>query len=550
MKSSSIRSRTEAAGSKSLASQSGRRASRHTRSWPLLLIPLLILQGSIACLLAADVPVKAEVKNLTLSGGVQEGKATLVIEALLQGLSHDEQPLIHSTSIEQGVRLTPTKLIHEFQVAFVILQGQPKEIPLALGGDGEIRSVRGEGLLDWSIRWGTNQTRYLVLRFPKTDTPARQLRCAVTAETEVKALPVNIALLTLVPETPALFGGYLAVGTDPAVSVELAKTTGLAPINADFLPEPLRKSLPSVGPKPLAYRFHGTPYQAALEARPSDPDPEKRQVVLYNFQLTGNLGPDSATFTLTADARVRNPEGGEVTLLSGGLALTEFERNPNWDLRLDNGRYVLKCVKPGEFPIRLTFHAAVKASDEWNAMQFQVAPSTLQPLRLRGLPADTEFLFEGAANPERNGEDFLTHLPASGLVQFAWKSTREEAKGRLFYAAEMLSQLTVSPGLLSQVALMEMKVMQGEMDRVTIRLQGDGEVTRVQGDQVLSWQVESVAGTKDRHLIVQLNALQKDAFLLAVETQTPLGPFSPSRPGRSPATGGRHPLRRVSSHPQ
>jgi hypothetical protein len=56
-------------------------------------------------------------------------------------------------------------------------------------------------------------------------------------------------------------------------------------------------------------------------------------------------------------------------------------------------------------------------------------------------------------------------------------------------------------------------------------LHGAGEVTRVSGDQVLSWNVERGENSTDRRLVVQLNQAQKDSFALQVQLQTPLGAF-------------------------
>src|SRR5712675_3572957 len=100
---------------------------------------------------------------------------------------------------------------------------------------------------------------------------------------------------------------------------------------------------------------------------------------------------------------------------------------------------------------------------------------------------------------------FVTYLPSDGAVKLSWKEARPEAEGKLFYAAEMLSQITVSPGLMRQVALLDFKVMQGELSKVTLQLRGAGEVTRVQGDQVLAWNVEPAPGTEERRLVVRFN---------------------------------------------
>ena len=92
----------------------------------------------------------------------------------------------------------------------------------------------------------------------------------------------------------------------------------------------------------------------------------------------------------------------------------------------------------------------------------------------------------------------MSYLPVDGAVKFAWKQSRPEAEGKLFYAAEMTSQISVSPGLMRQAALLNGKIMQGEMNRLVLRLHGDGEVTRVQGDAVLSWNVVPMTNSTDR----------------------------------------------------
>ena len=115
-----------------------------------------------------------------------------------------------------------------------------------------------------------------------------------------------------------------------------------------------------------------------------------------------------------------------------------------------------------------------------------------------------------------------------GYVNYTWKEARPETEGKLFYSAEMLSQINVLPGLMRQSALLNFKVMQGEMSRVTLLLRGVGEVTSVrgaQGDPVLAWNVEPVEDSTDRRLVVQLNQPQKDQFTLLVQAQTPLGAF-------------------------
>jgi tetratricopeptide (TPR) repeat protein len=258
---------------------------------------------------------------------------------------------------------------------------------------------------------------------------------------------------------------------------------------------------------------------------PISENPPKPAVTLQDFKLIGELSGDQAVFTLTGTARVENPRGGSMEVLAGPVALTELGPHPKWRLRVEGDRYLLSFERGGKFPIQLKFNAAVRQDQNSKSVEFRVAPGVLQPILLRGLAADAQFDFAGAARPQRQGGDFVSYLPSDGVVKLSWKEARPEAEGKLFYAAEMLSHISVSPGLMRQVALVDCKVMQGELNRVALRLRGAGEVTRVQGDQVLAWNVEAVPDSAERRLVIQFNQPQKDQFAFQVQVQTPLGAF-------------------------
>ncbi len=248
-------------------------------------------------------------------------------------------------------------------------------------------------------------------------------------------------------------------------------------------------------------------------------------ITLQNFQLTGDLSGDQASFTLTATAKVEDRRGASIDLLSGALAITSSEFNPKIQLAASHDRYTLKFPHRGEFPIRVQFIASVNQRDGWKRINFHVAPAIAQQVVLRGLGPQTQFESNSTARPERKGSDFVTYLPSDGAMSLSWKEARQEAEGRLFFSAEEFTQVTVSPGSLGQTAILHFKVMQGELNRVTLRLHGAGEITRVQGDQVLAWTVGPIPDSPDRRLEIQLNQPQKDQFLFSVQAQTPLGPF-------------------------
>jgi hypothetical protein len=367
----------------------------------------------------------AELRN----AAIDDGTARLIFEARLKGFPGDQTNFIFAAAIQHSIHASRGKLSHSIRVGIDVLQGEPKEIALVLTGEGDVKQVTGEHVLDWSVRQqGTN--RFLVLRAKKAERALTNLVVNVTAETEFNDLPKSITPLTLSSSQPALSHGYVRIDVDPALSIKAVNPSGVTEMELRFLPEELRVAKTNIDAEPLAFRFQGASYSLPLQIATADP--ESRRVVLSDFRITSQIGDESAAFTLTATARVKNPKGGSIELLSGNVALTDFEKNPRWRMKFENGRFIAVFDEPGEYPIRLRFNAAVRHADTWNSIDLKVAPSALQPLTLQGLPADTQFRFAHGAKPERKGSDFITFLPADGAVQLSWKTTLPEAKANCF----------------------------------------------------------------------------------------------------------------------
>ena len=248
-------------------------------------------------------------------------------------------------------------------------------------------------------------------------------------------------------------------------------------------------------------------------------------VTLTDFKLTGDLTGGVAAFTLTANATVSDSKGGSLELLSGPVALTGLDPKRKWNMNFDKDHFIAVFDHAGTFPIEVHFNAAIAQSNDWSAVDFRVAPGVVQPVVLQGPAADTEFQFANAARPRRSGTDFISYLPVDGSFSFAWRTARPEQEGKLFYTVDMISQISVGPGLMRQNALLNGKIMQGEMNRLVLRLRSPGDVTSVQGDGVLSWTNSVPDENGDREVFVQFNQPQRDTFAVVVQMQTSIGAF-------------------------
>ncbi len=188
----------------------------------VLLIPALLVAPASGA--------EAELKDLSINGGIQDGKARLVIETQLHGLTEDKSKSLFATELQHTIRITREKQAHTMVATFDILQGEPKELSLTITGEGEIKKVTGDNLQDWSVREETNGTRSLVLRPRKGDKPLTRFTVNILAEHELKAAFNPVRTLSLSPPQPALFHGYVKVESASELDTQPANLTGLVPI--------------------------------------------------------------------------------------------------------------------------------------------------------------------------------------------------------------------------------------------------------------------------------------------------------------------------------
>ena len=242
-----------------------------------------------------------------------------------------------------------------------------------------------------------------------------------------------------------------------------------------------------------------------------------------DFLLLGKVVEGGIEFTLTGNALVTGRQGGELTLVSGQVAVTSIQDKARYKLDLRDNAYVLKFGTRGQFPVTFKFKARVDEDQGWKSVNFQLVDCPLRKVQITGLPADLNLDILGASSPVHEATGYSCFLAPGRNFSLRWKDATPEKASKLFYSAEAISEASAAAGLLRQTHLLRLNVMQGEMKTLTFRLEGNGEVVRVEGKDILSWKI--VPTPAGRELEVQLNQLQSKSYTLVVHTQTPLGVF-------------------------
>jgi len=464
--------------------------------------------------------------SFQLQGAIKKEDGQIVIQARFLPWSEKERTALWAARIEHKMTVEPDRIRHRAVVRIETLEGVLRRVRFALEGDGEVTGVAGPQVGAWSVERLPDGKRFLTVTPAAEEGLKGEFAFTATAETKLPDMTASARPLCFIAEKPALAGGFLRIDAAPEMAARVAASSGLTPAGLEFAPEGLAGKAAEGAQEPLLLRFAGAPYSLRLDVQPADP--EARQISLSGFSLEGEISEGRASFALVATAKTRSPKGGALRLLAGRCALKEVHVDGDGRPELRDGALWLRFDKPGEYPLRLRFDAAVEEKDGWKSVEFHVAPGPLQPIAVAGLPADTQLRTGLSRRPERAGGLFRDYVPADGRVFLAWKGARKEAAARLFYGVDAFRQIVVRPGLLEQSFLFEYKVMQGKLDRLDLELIGEGEVTKVAGKGVLAWSVEPAPkeeNGKKRLLVVRLNRAQTGSFSIQVQTRQPLGAF-------------------------
>lgn len=472
---------------------------------------------------AAEENAPTPLQNAAVNAQLGSDEARFAISAEIKGRGESREDSLATTRIFQSLEVDREWVMQTNLLEATAIRGELRELILILAGEGSVTKVTGPGLEDWSLRESGNGSRALVLRLGKSLATRKSFSAEITAKSWVDPITQTASPLTFTPEHPALGSGFIRLRSSSQLAVELHSPTGVLGIDTAQLPETLHPGALAESSRWLAFQFLGTRYTLPLTIKPADPEYDR--VVISDYRLEGRLENETADFALRGVARVKNPKGGSLDLLGGSAALTEYSMGAGWALRLEGGRYKAVFERAGDFPFQIQFHATIQASNGWNRVHFQTAPAALQPITLSGLNSGTQFKFPGAAQPESKGDVYQSFLTSDGQVDLSWKLSKAEVEGTLFFAVDQLGQATLRPGMVRQTTALQFQITQGELTQASILVQGNGEITRVQGASVLGWKIDSIPNTPNRRLRVQFNQPQRDPFGIVIQTQTALDHF-------------------------
>ncbi len=417
-----------------------------------------------------------------------------------------ESPALYSATAEVSAKIGLEKTTTTQNITFKIYEGKLKNLTLSLHGAGEVTSVTGEKLKDWSVRVAENGARFLDLR-PNLAENEKLTELTIQLSTIFSEKKDIHELLLPGPGSATGFSLTVSAESDAGVDLRVLTADGLVPVDSGN-----------------DHKFFGTKAAVlSIQAIPSGTG--SHGLELIDSSLLGKISPDgkSVSFQLTGNARAVKADAA-AKLLGKGAALTGIISGSGWhvELREDQG-YDLVAERSGDIPLILEFIVPIQETSDGSRLVFELPAGVVLPVRLLGISTDARFDQKSSVVPEKEGDKWRGFLPANGLAEMAWRIGGAADDGTLFFSSTETTDVRISSGLLKQETKIDLRILQGKIKELSFLLDGAGDVLEVSGEKVLSWAISTE--NEKRKLVVQLSRPIEESDQLIIESQAALGTF-------------------------
>ncbi|MGE3311743.1 MAG: type II secretion system protein [Limisphaerales bacterium] len=227
---------------------------------------------------------------------------------------------------------------------------------------------------------------------------------------------------------------------------------------------------------------------------PTDVPPPSAGVSPLAFRevrYEGLLSTHEARFETTIRAEAGPGESTGV-LFEGDLAILEPELPENWRITRQGSTTLLVAGAPGEATVRFQLVARVERQEPWNFLSFKGPASPITALAVASDPPHAQIqILRGTTSNSGTNDIVTAALGAEPTVELRWQSRTTEVVRQSHVTAESRTRVKLTPAGLQQVTDLHYEVLQGALQSTRIALSPGHSLTRLDGDQVRDWRVET-----------------------------------------------------------
>ena len=252
-------------------------------------------------------------------------------------------------------------------------------------------------------------------------------------------------------------------------------------------------------------------------------------IVISELDLRGRIEGENVSFTLNLQTDA--PDRSRLTVVEGDLTCLTSSVPRGVTLVREGKAYVLVFERHIQENLSLTFASLPAKEGDWRATLFTLPGATVRRVAMLCDRPDLQVEFPSALGVERRKTaEGRTEIAASlGVIRsftVRWKPEVKALTGELAATCDAHTIYSASVGVLRLDSLLTYRVIQGALEKLTLALPPELNVTQVRGQDIREWTVEAVTPTNvERRLVVTLSRPQEKIYQLNVESERVLAAF-------------------------
>ncbi len=250
-------------------------------------------------------------------------------------------------------------------------------------------------------------------------------------------------------------------------------------------------------------------------------------LLFREINYVGQVGTNEARFHVGLDAESRNTNELSAVVFEGDLALLTPKLPDAWRVVNQGQRFVLFAGAPGRHRLEFDVVAKIQRAEPWSQFSFAGPPAAIATVEARASSPDTVLqLLSGTpveGNPDKTARGVLG---SDRLLALRWQTKTAEITRDSVVNVEGQIEVHASPNAIRYRSQFHYHVLQSRLAQLKFALPENQTLTRLQGDGIRDWRIESTNGAQA--IIVDL--------LLPIETNATVTLLSEQMVAGLPAT--------------
>ena len=297
-----------------------------------------------------------------------------------------------------------------------------------------------------------------------------------------------------------------------------------APVVIDVLPGPNGIAvlnglqISSKGTSPPRLAGHG-PVQAAAGFT---------NLVIREIRYDGRVSDNEARFSVGLQIESFTTNEISAPLFQGDVAVTAKTLPAGVRITRAGDQYTLRVKAPGACDLALEVAAKIARAEPWNQISFQGPPAAIASIRAQaaGEGVELQLLSGTALDNDKAASHVEGFLSAGREVSLRWQSKAAEVARNALIAVETTAGAQVTPAVIKVTTTLHYELLQASVPRLRIALPASQSLTKLQGEQIRDWKVESDGG----------QSVLSIEFIKPIEKKYELALFSEQPVGSMPAS--------------